>query len=112
MRRGCPRPEFATDEQFPFADQVYRLIVGGFLNSVSVWFRPLQHVYNAARGSVDFLKQELLEISVVPIPANPSAVVEAKAPRAHRSPLAHLDDRATLLHLDNEDIGGGRAGAA
>ena len=34
--------QFATKEQYPFADTVYQLLKGGFLNAVSVGFRPLQ----------------------------------------------------------------------
>jgi len=72
--------EFATADLNPFADTVYRMIKGGFLNAVSVGFRP-QKFKSAERDNgqqgFDFEEQELLEYSVVPIPANPDALVAA-----------------------------------
>lgn len=65
--------EFATKEQYAFADTVYQLIRGGFLNAARVGFLPQRHAYNEARGG-DSLEQELLEYSVVPIPANAEAL--------------------------------------
>jgi HK97 family phage prohead protease len=72
--------EFATADMNPFADTVYRMIKGGFLNAVSVGFRPQKFKSterdNGQQG-FDFEEQELLEYSVVPIPANPHALVAA-----------------------------------
>jgi HK97 family phage prohead protease len=72
--------EFATADLNPFADTVYRMIKGGFLNAVSVGFRP-QKFKSAERDNgrqgFDFEEQELLEYSVVPIPANPHALIAA-----------------------------------
>jgi len=72
--------EFATADLNPFAETVYRMIKGGFLNAVSVGFRP-QKFKSAERDNgqqgFDFEEQELLEYSVVPIPANPQALVAA-----------------------------------
>ena len=70
--------EFATKEIYPFADTVYQMIKGGFLNATSVGFKPLAYEQNDERGGYDFLKQELLEYSVVPIPSNPDALVQAR----------------------------------
>lgn len=74
---------FADAATYPFADQVYRLVKGKFLNSVSVGFRPLEPPErrldaegNWTGGHV-FPRSELLEISVVPIPAQPDAVARA-----------------------------------
>lgn len=83
--------QFATRDQYEFADTVYQLILGGFLKATSVGFKPLKHVYNEQRGGVDFLQQELLEVSVVPIPANPEALIEGKA--IDLSPLRSWLDR-------------------
>ena len=72
--------EFATADLNPFADTVYRMIKGGFLNAVSVGFRPQKFKSterdNGQQG-FDFEEQELLEYSVVPIPANPHALIAA-----------------------------------
>lgn len=59
---------FARKEN-DFAKKVADLMSGGFLNSFSVGFNPLEKEDNT------FKKQELLEISVVNVPANPDARV-------------------------------------
>lgn len=73
---------FATAEENPAADMVLRLIDGGYINSVSVGFQPLEWKQTKDKsrpGGIDFMKQELLEVSVVPIPANRNALQQAKA---------------------------------
>jgi HK97 family phage prohead protease len=72
--------EFASAEVYPFADQVYKLVANRFINSVSVGFQPIECKFSDddTRGfGVDFIRQELLEISVVPVPANANALVQA-----------------------------------
>ncbi len=69
--------EFVTAEQNPDGHRVYQLVAGGFLKSVSVGFRPLEYVYNETHNGYDFKRQELLEISIVPVPANAEALVAA-----------------------------------
>jgi HK97 family phage prohead protease len=73
--------EFAGAEVYAFAETVYQLIKGGFLNAVSVGFRPLKWTRNEGRGpfAIDFVEQELLEISIVPIPSNPDALIQARS---------------------------------
>lgn len=60
--------EFAPAEANPFAQQVKALVDGGFLNAVSVGFMPLE------RNGNSITKMELLEVSFVPVPANPQAL--------------------------------------
>jgi HK97 family phage prohead protease len=71
--------EFASAETYPFADQIYRLVVDGFVNAVSVGFLPIEWKWADDDDcfGIDFLRQELLEISVVPVPANANALVQA-----------------------------------
>jgi HK97 family phage prohead protease len=72
--------EFASAEVYPFADRVYKLVVNRFINSVSVGFLPLEWEFSDdddRNFGIDFLRQELLEISVVPVPANANALVQA-----------------------------------
>jgi HK97 family phage prohead protease len=73
--------EFAGPETYAFADQIYRLVVDGFVNAVSVGYLPLEWKWadDDDRHGIDFQRQELLEISVVPIPANAHALVELQA---------------------------------
>jgi Caudovirus prohead serine protease len=61
-----------------FARAVAAQIAGGFLHATSVGFRPLDFDFakSASRkGGIDFKKQELLEVSIVPIPANSSCLL-------------------------------------
>jgi HK97 family phage prohead protease len=62
----------------PMAEAVSQLLKGGFLNATSVGFRPLKSSFNEERGGFDFEKTELLEFSVVPVPAHPDALQDAK----------------------------------
>ena len=60
---------------YPFADTVHALVDEGFLNAASVGFRADRSEPNA-HGGRDHRGQELCEFSLVPIPSNPSALVE------------------------------------
>jgi HK97 family phage prohead protease len=69
---------FAPPEVYEFADTIFKLIDGGYLNSVSVGFLPLEFEFADDRRGINFLRQTLLEISIVPVPANAQALIEAK----------------------------------
>lgn len=76
----------------PLAEAVYQMYKGGFLNATSVGMMPLEWKWateepRASQYGIDFLEQELLEFSAVPIPANPSALVEAKSAGIDVSPV-------------------------
>ena len=63
----------------PLAAQVKAYVMGGFLNACSVGFAPLESE-GARSGDPDkytehILRQELLEISMVPVPANGGALI-------------------------------------
>lgn len=61
-----------TEDENPLGAQLYKLFKGGFLRAFSVGFRPLE-----TDGKETYTKSELLEISVVTIPANPNALALA-----------------------------------
>jgi HK97 family phage prohead protease len=77
-----------TPEGGAFAESVYRLAKGGFIAATSVGFRPLKwaHSKDPSRGAddwfpgIDFEQQELIEFSVVTVPANPEALIDAPQP--------------------------------
>lgn len=74
--------EFADVDVNQTADVVYKMTKAGFLKTVSVGFQPVEWVSSKDKsrpGGVDFKKQTLLEISIVPLPANPNALIQAKA---------------------------------
>ncbi|HWX48135.1 MAG TPA: HK97 family phage prohead protease [Roseomonas sp.] len=66
------------------AEAVLRMCRDGFLSATSVGFRPLEWkiTEDPERGAedwmpgFDFLRQELMEFSIVSIPANPEALME------------------------------------
>jgi HK97 family phage major capsid protein/HK97 family phage prohead protease len=59
-------------------DEIISLIEQGVLKAVSVGFKPIE-TEPLPNGGVRFKKQELLETSVVSVPANPSALAVAKS---------------------------------
>lgn len=65
--------KFAPAEANPFAQQVRKLYDLGILNTTSVGFIPKEFDPN---NSCMIIKQELLEFSFVPVPANPYAVAQ------------------------------------
>jgi HK97 family phage prohead protease len=80
--------KFAPPEVYEFADTIFKLIDAEFLNSVSVGFLPLEFEFADDRRGMNFIRQELLEISVVPVPANAHALIEAQAKSWGRSSAA------------------------
>jgi HK97 family phage prohead protease len=82
---------FAEPEVYEFSDQVLRLIRAGYIKAGSVGFTPLSFSFaqDADRAfGIDFHEQELLEFSVVPVPANAHALIEARAKGWRRGALA------------------------
>lgn len=79
--------QFAEKEEYEFADTIYKLYKGGYLRASSVGFLPIEsepiddkeESGNFFGCPTRFLKQELLELSGCPVPANPNALAEAKA---------------------------------
>ena len=76
--------EFADKETYEFADTIYKLYKGGFLHATSVGFIPLdwegktEEEPNPKWEGNIYKKQELLELSAVPVPANAEALVNAR----------------------------------
>jgi HK97 family phage prohead protease len=74
--------EFMPADISPFADSIFRMVKAGFVKAVSVGFMPIEWKFaqdNDRPFGVNFSKQELLEISVCPVPCNPNALQEAKS---------------------------------
>lgn len=69
--------EFPPMGVYPFADTVHDMVKAGFLNATSVGFAGIEANKSKDRErGYDFMKQELLEFSIVPVPANPEALVQ------------------------------------
>jgi len=81
----CTDPAHPSDEAL-LADTVYNAFLNGYLNAVSVGFIALESEENDSdkdlpqwqRGRI-FTSQEMIELSAVPIPANPNALVQARS---------------------------------
>jgi HK97 family phage prohead protease len=73
--------EFAPEEVNPRAEMLFRMVKAEFLNAVSIGWRPLKWHEEDRDGRIIrvFDEWELLEISLVPIPSNPHALVLARA---------------------------------
>lgn len=77
-----------TPEGGQFAESVFRLCRQGFIAATSVGFRPIKWDYTGdkSRGAddwfpgIDFEEQELVELSIVTVPANPEALIDAPEP--------------------------------
>ena len=83
------------DDQF--SRTIENKVRRGFLNAVSVGFRPTEFKAldsDNPWGGIEFTKQELLETSVVSVPAHP---------RALRKALAELDDLRSWSFMPSND---------
>ncbi len=93
---------FAKREEYEFADTVFRLYTGGFLNATSVGFVPqeLELIEGEEPGDIGFrfMRQELLEYSAVPIPSNPEALVVARTAGIDVGPCENWIERLLDEH--------------
>lgn len=78
--------KFADAETNPLAETVYKLIKNNYLKALSIGFRVdfdkaerLPAKDGESYPGWDFKSTELFEISVVPVPANPAALIQSKA---------------------------------
>ena len=94
-----------------FAESVYRLARSGFIAATSVGFRPLKWTFTSDkdRGAddwfpgIDFEEQELVELSIVTVPANPEALADTPLPgegTAIATPNPDTGEELTSLSAD------------
>ncbi|MDD2903121.1 MAG: HK97 family phage prohead protease, partial [Syntrophales bacterium] len=71
--------KFATAQENPEADIAYRLALGGYIRAVSVGFMDIEREpildNEGNRTGWRFKRAELLEVSLVAVPANPGALI-------------------------------------
>ena len=74
---------FMPYDMSAFAHSIGQMYANGYLNAVSVGFDAIEAKWAPDTQSrpwgIDYAKQELLEYSCVPVPANPEALIDAKA---------------------------------
>lgn len=78
--------EFMPASMNEKAESVFQMLKAKFLNAVSVGFKPLMRPNqikdpgtNEWTGGYEFIKQELLELSVVPVPALAGALAVSRS---------------------------------
>jgi hypothetical protein len=108
---------FAEASVNPDAEVAYQLYRGGFADSLSVSFIPIE--YESARdrrsGAMNISAAQLLEVSVCAVPSDVNAKVLARALRAqHRGSATAADRRAIAeahqrrIARDDDAAGAGR----
>lgn len=110
--------EYPEADVSEFADTVFKLCKGGFLRGASVGMRPISYACDEMRRSdehpypIRFTKQELLEWSHTPIPANPEALLQAKSLGIELRSVRTWAERVLDTNSDIVGIGRGEIEAA
>ncbi len=96
--------EFTPKDLNPFGDMIGRMFQQGFMNAVSVGFRALEWSFNEERGdwAFDFKRQELLESSAVPVPANPQALIQARSAGIDMNPMMEWAEQGKGVYVSEE----------
>ncbi len=98
------KAEFTPRDLNPLGDTVRRMVEDRFLRATSVGMLPKEWEFadneedENRKFGINFLKQELLEWSIVPIPANPSALIDAHAAGIDTGPIKEWAEK--MLELD------------
>ena len=86
--------DFAASRVDVFAETVRQYVKAKVLRASSVGFDPLKWMYNEERRGYDFVEHELLEWSIVPVPANAEALQLAKSLKLDFTPIKEWAIRA------------------
>lgn len=96
-----------------FSDMIFRMVKNKFLNATSVGFKPIDFEWIEEedddrdfpmRTGIKFLKQELLEFSVVPVPSNPEALIMARSKGIDTAPLEGWFEQALDEWANYKDL--------
>lgn len=85
-------PDIQPIEIHPMLHAVYACIGAGLLNASSVGFKPIEWNYDEERQGFNILKASLYEYSIVPIPANPRALIVARSKGVNGVSIAPIFD--------------------
>lgn len=73
--------QFCEPELYAFADKIRKMYEAGFLRAGSIGWNPLKFEILRDKDGMfagfDFVENDLLEFSAVPVPSDPDAIVEA-----------------------------------
>jgi hypothetical protein len=97
---------FAEASVNPDAEVAFQLYRGGFADSLSVSFIPIE--YEPARdrrsGAMNIFSAELLEVSVCAVPSDTNAKVLARALRRQHRGAASVEDRRAIAAAIRERV--------
>jgi HK97 family phage prohead protease len=85
--------EFAPAHAHELAETIYQLVKGKFLNATSVGMIPREYDFDEENWTFSFRTQELIEHSIVPVPAYPKALITARSAGANLAPLRTFCER-------------------
>jgi HK97 family phage prohead protease len=92
------------------AEMIYTMIRDGYLSATSVGFRPLKWDFSEDRDDgvgwfpgIDFHEQELVELSICPVPSNPDALIEPGTDRDNDSAGVIIPAPVQVVHFDAAD---------
>jgi len=95
--------QFCSEDLYPFADKVRKMYEQGFLRAGSIGWIPLKYETivdkNGYTVGFDFLENDLLEFSAVPVPSDPNALIEA----VQRGVLSSEDMEKLVRNRKNKD---------
>ena len=106
------KAEFTPRDLNPLGDTVRRMVEDRFLRATSVGMLPKEWEFadneedENRKFGINFLKQELLEWSIVPIPANPSALIDAHAAGIDTGPIKEWAEKMLELDRSGESLKG------
>lgn len=98
--------DFFSADVYPFADTIFRIIEAGGLRAASIGFIPVswERIAGKEEGTTigfDFKESELLEFSIVPIPANPDALARIKGEGVNLTPYLDWLEKAAATHFSD-----------
>lgn len=99
--------EFTPPGMARFNDAVFDMLKAGFLNATSVGFAPLKYAFTddpQRRFGIDFMEQELLEFSVVSVPANPEALIDARSAGIDINPVVDQAAETIIRNCQGEQL--------
>jgi HK97 family phage prohead protease len=97
--------EFTPADMSRFNDTVFQMYKKGFLSATSVGFHPLKYAFSddpQRRSGIDFLEQELVEFSCVPVPANADALIEARSAGVNIGPVLQWAEKIINLNAHGQ----------
>lgn len=95
--------QFAVNE-YDFAATIFNLIIGGYQNAFSAGFINNKYEIDQVNEKVYLIENELLEMSVVPVPANQLALAKSKGIDVSLYEKKEIEDEDEEIPEDVDDL--------